>query len=131
MTDSSEDGWPSYAYVPGQGPHPRRSPRGHSFGLPEPSAQASPDERFWRNAAYRRGVALYDRGFYWEAHEAWEALWHAYGRRGPVATLLQALIQLAAAQVKIRQAMPRGVASLSGRAIAALRDLERQASLPS
>ena len=53
--------------------------------------------------AYLRGVELFNAGYYWEAHESWEALWHAHGRRGPTAGVLQGLIKLAAAGVKIRE----------------------------
>ena len=65
-------------------------------GYPMPAdAAASP--------MFRRGVALFNAGYYWEAHEAWEGLWHAYGRRGPTADVLKALIKLAAAGVKVRE----------------------------
>jgi hypothetical protein len=65
---------------------------------------------------YRRGLALFNAGYYWEAHEAWEALWHAHGRAGPTAALLKGLIKLAAAGVKVRQGQPRGVATHARRA---------------
>ena len=45
---------------------------------------------------------------YWEAHEAWEELWHACGRMGPTADFLRGLIKLAAAGVKVREGRPRG-----------------------
>ena len=43
------------------------------------------------------GIDLFNHGFYWEAHEAWEGLWIACARRGPTATYLQAFITAAAA----------------------------------
>ncbi|MGC3970647.1 MAG: DUF309 domain-containing protein [Pirellulales bacterium] len=65
---------------------------------------------------FRHGVDLFHAGYYWEAHEAWEALWHAAGRSGPTADLLKGLIKLAAAGVKVLEGVPTGVASHARRA---------------
>jgi predicted metal-dependent hydrolase len=46
-------------------------------------------------AALLRGAALFDRGAYLEAHEAWEEYWAAHGGRG--AALYKGLIQVAVA----------------------------------
>ncbi len=54
-------------------------------------------------------MELFDAGYYWEAHEAWESLWHAEGRRGATADLLKGLIKLAAAGVKVREGQEHGV----------------------
>jgi uncharacterized protein len=75
--------FPLYAYVPGHTPHPTRDPDGHSYGaafeMPEP-----PDPQEWRACRdYLYGIDLFNHGFYWEAHEVWEGLWVACGRRGP------------------------------------------------
>jgi predicted metal-dependent hydrolase len=55
-----------------------------------------------------RGIELFNAGYYWEAHEAWEVLWHAYGRRGALADVVRALIKLAAAGVKAREGRVEG-----------------------
>lgn len=69
---------------------------------------------------YRWGVDLYNYGFYWEAHESWEALW----RRAPRGTLahafLQGLIQCAAAALKARVNQPAACRSLGERGLAKL-----------
>jgi hypothetical protein len=101
--------FPRYAYVPGDTPHPTRDPGGHSYGaefeIPEP-----PDPEQWRACRdYLYGIDLFNHGSYWEAHEAWEGLWVACGRRGPTATYLQALISLAAAGFKARSGSTRGM----------------------
>src|SRR5688500_11645065 len=94
---------PPYAFVPGRGPHPVSDPRGHSYNrAPERPAPIDP-ERWQQSQPYLFGFDLVNRGFYWEAHEVWEGLWHACGRSGPTADLLKGLIQLAAAGVKVRQ----------------------------
>ena len=62
------------------------------------------------------GIDLFNAGYYWESHVAWESLWLAAGRQGPVADLLKGLIKLAAAGVKALEGKPEGVKSHSGRA---------------
>ena len=127
---------PPYAYVPGHGlPHPVTDPRGHSYtarahardgaNLPATLTRLPPD-----SASRRRVLAvalaadpqwfyafdLFNGGWYWESHEAWEGFWHALGRSTPEARLVQGLIHLAAAAVKIREGKPSGVARHTQRA---------------
>ena len=107
---------PPYSFVPGRSPHPVSDPAGHSQGItPAPVAPINPDH--WRESRdYLRAIDLFNHGYYWEAHEAWEGLWHAVGRRGLLADFLKGLIKLAAAGVKVREGKPRGVASHAGKA---------------
>ncbi|MEX0716470.1 MAG: DUF309 domain-containing protein [Planctomycetaceae bacterium] len=65
-----------------------------------------------------RGLDLFNHGYYWEAHEAWEELWHVEERRGLAADLLKGLIALAAAGVKARQGNAAGVSHHAERAAA-------------
>ena len=62
------------------------------------------------------GIDLFNHGFYWEAHESWEAVWHAVGRSGPLANLLKGLIKLAAAAVKAREGNAVGMRRHAARA---------------
>jgi hypothetical protein len=55
------------------------------------------------------GIDLFNAGYYWEAHEPWEAVWHATGRKGSTADFCKALIKLAAAGVKAREGRINGV----------------------
>jgi len=95
-----------------------------AFGLPAkrhiPGSGSEPDLEFlqsikqqcpeniatdqWRgNLVYRYGWHLFTHQFYWESHEIWEAVWlrcHANSRQR---FLLQALIQIANARLKIMQ----------------------------
>ncbi len=114
---SSDSSLPPYAYVPGgRWPHPTRSPSGHSYGRQHGPADAIVADHWRASPLYLRGITLFNAGYYWEAHECWEALWHAHGRRGPIAELLQALIKLAAAGVKVLEGRPAGVQSHATRA---------------
>ena len=100
---------PPYAYIPGRTPHPTRDPDGHSYGAVRESPDL-PDPDDWRSCHdYLYGIDLFNHGFYWEAHEAWEGLWVACGRQGSTATYLQALINLAAAGFKARWGSARGM----------------------
>ncbi len=98
---------PPTAFVPGRPHRPQHTP-----GLPPPLDPA----RWADSRAYLRGIDLFNHGYYWEAHEALEGLWHSAGRRGTTADFLKALIQLAAAGVKVREGRPDGVVSHARRA---------------
>ena len=107
---------PAYAYVPGESPHPTRDRHGHSFGS-EPDTPEPPDPKDWRSCPdYLYGIDLFNHGFYWEAHEAWEGLWVACGRQGTTAIYLQALINLAATGFKARWGNVRGMRANAGTA---------------
>lgn len=104
--------FPPYAFLPGRDPHPVRDPEGHSYGEEEGPAGYF-DARDWRvNEDYLYGIDLYNHGFLWEAHEAWEGLWHVAKPDEHQALFLQGLIQCTAAVLKVRMGQPRGLARL-------------------
>src|SRR5688500_5761073 len=108
---------PPYSYVPGRElPHPTSNPRGHSYGRHEPPAMPLAEETWRQNETWLYAIDLFNQGCYWEAHEAWEALWHAADRKGPTADLLKGLIKLAAAGVKASEGRPAGVRQHAQRA---------------
>ncbi len=107
---------PPYTYVPGKAPHPLSDPAGHSYGAHAPKPPPVDDADWSQHAAYLAGIDLFNLGYYWEAHESWEAAWHAVGRRGPIADFLKGLIKLAAAGVKVREGRPAGVVAHALRA---------------
>ena len=112
---------PPYSYVTGLVPHPTSDPRGHSFGHHEPQPDPLTEASCRANETYLYGLDLFNHGFYWEAHEAWEALWHASGRAGQTADFLKGLIKLAAAGVKARESRAAGVRQHAERAAELLR----------
>jgi len=121
---------PPYSYVSGQHPHPMRDPAGHSFGKPhEPPAAIDPEN--WRSSrTYLVGCDLFNHGYYWEAHETWEGLWNACGRRGTAADFLKGLIKLAAAGVKIREGRVEGMRRHGARAAELFRQVDSATSEP-
>ncbi len=127
--DSSKDRpLPPFTYIPGgPWPHPNRAKgptnaegdTGRVAELPMPEDVAA-------SPLFRRGAQLFDAGYYWEAHEAWEVLWHAAGRRGPTADILRALIKLAAAGIKVREGREGGVRTHARRASECFASARRQ-----
>jgi hypothetical protein len=107
---------PPYSYVSGKFPHPKRDAAGHSYGVLAPTVPPCQPRRWADCRTYLRGVDLFNHGYYWEAHEEWELLWNAAGRRGPVADFLKGLIILACAGVKAREGRVAGVRRLAQRA---------------
>ncbi|MBI3723293.1 DUF309 domain-containing protein [bacterium] len=100
---------PDRRYLPGLGPHP------HDLaGAPPPEAAPEvPCERFGETELFRHGVDLYNRAYFWEAHEAWETLWAACPQGSPERDALQGLIQLSAALLKEHLGVTEGAKKLS------------------
>ncbi len=127
MRYAPERRFPPYAFLPGRDPHPTRDPRGHSFGTPEPPRAWLPAARWRENEEYLWGVDLYNHGFLWEAHEAWEGIWHPSKRDREQAEHLQGLIQCAAACLKADMAQPAGVERLAALGTARVEGVARRA----
>ena len=92
--------FPPYRFLPGLTPHPRRNPLGHSYGQPEPRPTPFPADQWQSSEDYRYGIDLYNFAFWWECHEVFEGLWHAVGHKSEQGSFFQALIQLAAGNLK-------------------------------
>jgi hypothetical protein len=123
----SERPFPPYAYIPGRHPHPVSDPAGHSFGQRGSPVEPLDPNKPQNSAEFQSATALFNAGYYWEAHESWENLWQAAGRSGPTADLLKALIKFAAAGVKAREGNAAGVARHAARAAELL---QRVAAVP-
>ena len=108
--------FPPYAYLPGRDPHPTRDPEGHSYGTEETPPPYMPPEQWERNEEYLFGVDLYNAGYLWEAHEAWEDPWRAAPPQSADAAFLRGLIQCAAACLKVRRGRTDGARRIAARA---------------
>ncbi len=117
--------FPAYRFIPGLAPHPRRDPRGHSFGRPEPDPTAGEPGRWRDNEWYRYGVDLFNFAYWWECHEVFEACWHAAGHRTEQGRFFRALIQAAAANIKQFTGSRQAAGNLTRAALARLRGLPR------
>ena len=118
--------FPPYSFVPGRFPHPVSDPAGHSFGAVTLAAPALDPERWAENSRYLLGIDLFNAGYYWEAHEAWESLWHACGRTGAPPTFSRDSSSSPQPGSRCAEGRPEGA---GGHARAAA-DLFRRAGLP-
>ena len=106
---------PAYRYVPGVRPHPTRDRSGHSYRATPQLPQHAPwDPEAWRTLDdWLYGVDLFNRFYFWEAHEAWEGLWAAVDRGSPPSVLLQGLIQITASLLKTHMGVFSAARTLS------------------
>ncbi len=104
---------PAHRYVPGLSPRP---------ALPLFRAESTPPgtlpigDAALLDDALPLGIDLYHHGYFWEAHEVWEGLWRRFGRNTTNGMLVQALIYLAAAQIKANAGIMRGAIRHGSRA---------------
>ena len=107
--------FPPYRFVPGLNPHPVSHPQGHSFrgGAHEPPPARLDIPRWRESEEYLYGCDLYNFAYWWEAHEAWEGLWHLTTKSDSLGLFLQGLIQLSASQLKRHMGEPVGTEKLA------------------
>jgi hypothetical protein len=121
--------WPQWAYVPGE-----------AAGLDADYetldlAKALVPSAFRgyvpaRHPALRYGLALNDRGYFWEAQEVLEAVWAAAPQNGRERILLRACIQIANANLRLRMQKAHSAARLFGDALGELRSLSSRKAAP-
>ena len=106
---------PPYRYLPfTKLPHPRTDPAGHSYHDDEEYLPHFSSSDWISCEPYLFGIDLFNRGYWWEAHEALEAVWLAVGQKStPCGRFVQGLIQLAGAQLKRFMGEPGGARSLT------------------
>lgn len=106
---------PAVPFLPG------RTARPASFEIELDEAALAPE--LWRaNTTWLFGVDLYNHGFAWEAHEAWETLW-LRARDPRQRSFVRALVQCAASALKRALGEPSGSQRLAERACLALEGL--------
>lgn len=100
---------PPHAYVPGQN---TRHPEDWFDGIKSSLQTGIPLADLQHTQAFRAGMIYLDAGFYWECHEVLEAVWMQTPAATPEREMVQALIQLANAQLKILMARPHAAERL-------------------
>lgn len=96
--------FPAYAYVPGKTPHPTRDENGHSYNEQPQPARVEFDVDHWQACEeYLYGIDLFNHAYWWEAHEALEAVWIAAGRKTQTGFFIQGIIQVSVAHLKRHQ----------------------------
>ncbi|WP_291864531.1 DUF309 domain-containing protein [Bradyrhizobium sp.] len=76
-----------------------------------------------RHPALRYGLALNDRGFFWESQQVLEAVWAAAPQGGRERILLRACIRIAGANLKLRMLKSPAAIRLLGEALGELETL--------
>lgn len=100
---------PVEAFVPGRSPRPEEG----LFITIADRAPARTDPTAWRtNEAWLYGFRLYEAGCFWEAHEVWEPVWMGAAPNSTARHLVQGLIQLANACLKLRMGRKRAALRL-------------------
>ena len=108
-----DEPFPPYRFVPGHAPHPFAHRDGYAHGQRELAPPFVPPARWRENRGWLRGVDFFNRGWWWEAHEVWEGLWHvAQGRDDAQRDFLKAAIQLAAAALNRERGLDDGAERL-------------------
>lgn len=112
MNRYTQKPFPPYRYLPGKLPHPEIHPEGHSYGEKSPPSPRLPPDAWQQNELYLYGVDLFNHGYWWEAHEAWERCWLTTKKFDLPGQFLQGLIQFSAALLKLYGGSPQGFEKL-------------------
>ncbi|BAL79913.1 DUF309 domain-containing protein [Bradyrhizobium cosmicum] len=121
--------WPQWAYVPGDA----AGLDADYVTLDLAKALVPPAFRGYvpaRHPALRYGLALNDRGYFWESQEVLEAVWAAAPQGGRERILLRACVQIANANLRLRMQKAHSAARLFGDALAELRALTSRKAAP-
>ncbi|WP_431206149.1 DUF309 domain-containing protein [Bradyrhizobium betae] len=121
--------WPQWAYVPGDA----AGLDADYVTLDLAKSLVPPAFRGYvpaRHPALRYGLALNDRGYFWESQEVLEAVWAAAPQGGRERILLRACIQIANANLRLRMQKAHSAARLFGDALAELRALTSRKAAP-
>lgn len=103
------DSLPTHAYVPG---HTERHPEG-AFDAIRDTASADLDENeLAASDAFQSGLRFLEAGYYWEAHEVLEPVWLALPKNAVARSVVQGLIQLANARLKVKMEKPNAARRL-------------------
>ena len=111
---------PRWAYVPGEAGEPDAETLAQVSALVPPRFQGYVPAR---HPALRYGIALNDRGYFWESQEILETVWAAAPQGGRERILLRACILIATANVRLRMRKPHVTARLLGEALVELEAL--------
>lgn len=108
---------PDYAHIPGR--NSRHDPA-FLHAICELAPAHTTDEAASANIAWNYGIILFNQGFYWECHEVLEKVWMNAAPNSREKHLVQAVIHLANACLKLRMERPSAAARLCRLAMTSL-----------
>lgn len=100
---------PSHAYVPGQN---ARHPEDWFDAIKATVHQGVQVAGLHDTLAWQVGIAYFNAGFFWECHEVLEAVWMHTPNPSPEREMVQGIIQLANARLKLLMGKPRATQRL-------------------
>ena len=110
---------PPRPYLPGQTERPDEA---IFEPLKEGLAPGVAPDDLAQSAAFLGGQEAFAQGYFWEAHELWEAVWMVLPPASAERHLLQGLIQLANGGLKARMGRENAARRIAALAEAALRE---------
>lgn len=99
MPDVEDWPLPDEPYVPGRTPRPEAGP---VFAISGAAPEATDPDLWFQHEAWLSGFRLYRHGYFWEAHEVWEPVWIGARPNSAERAMVQGLIQVANACLKLR-----------------------------
>ena len=100
---------PPHAHVPGLN---ARHPEDWFDHIKASVSDETPIQLLGQTEAWQVGLSYFHDGYFWECHEVLEAVWMRAPDPSPDRTLIQAMIQLANARLKIRMGKPNAARRL-------------------
>jgi uncharacterized protein len=100
---------PPHAHVPGLN---ARHPEDWFDHIKASVTDETPFELLGQTAAWQVGLSYFHDGYFWECHEVLEAVWMRAPDPSQERALIQAMIQLANARLKIRMEKPNAARRL-------------------
>ena len=100
---------PDEPYVPGRTPRPATGP---VFAISAAAPETTDPARWFVHEAWLAGFRLYSHGYYWETHEVWEPVWIGARPNSAERAMVQGLIQVANACLKLRMDRQRAAMRL-------------------
>lgn len=100
---------PPHVYVPGQ---TERHPEDWFDAIKGTVQAGMSASELEASAAFRAGLAYFDAGYFWECHEVLEAVWMETPDGSAEREMVQAIIQLANARLKLLMNRPKAARRL-------------------
>lgn len=98
--------------------HPRRAGSGHGFEFDRGPSAPLGDASGRGLEDFEYGADCFNFGYFWEAHEVWEGVWHATPRDHPTRDFLKGMIQVAAALLQEVRGKPEAALRMAQRGLA-------------
>lgn len=102
---------PTHAYIPGK---TARHSEGCFDHIRQTALSRMTAQELAESDAFRIGLSYLSSGYFWEAHEVLEPVWMALPEESEDRIMVQALIQLANAKLKLKMDRPKAAHRLFG-----------------